>query len=361
MFAAMDKVYRIREDCQVLLTDSSDGKKDQTKAGIQIMEATSAHLEAGYRKMHKWAVFNVRGYTRLEVEVSPIMKQVIQRLKAREDLLREVLDQLASTRSASVLAQFLEALTRGGPSGLPRPIELHAHDPIRYVGDMLAWVHQTMAGEREFLESLFSMKEDGRLPGSVRPAYKAPVKNDLEKQEDEGRVRALMDKNLEGAGRPLKLRIQQTIRSQEGSLLAYKISNLVSFYRLTIERTIGRDALMSAVLTDIANASTEAFFSILDTNGRSLLRFIQPPPSDLSAPLMLRDALTTLKEIMEVYRGAALDEADREGGSETFEEVLERALDPALAMCDRMSELRQSQWDRDVFTANCLGYVKVRR
>ncbi len=47
------------------------------------------------------------------------------------------------------------ALTRGGPSGHPRPIELHAHDPIRYVGDMLAWVHLAMASEREFLEALF--------------------------------------------------------------------------------------------------------------------------------------------------------------------------------------------------------------
>ncbi|KAF5335710.1 hypothetical protein D9611_009742 [Ephemerocybe angulata] len=38
-----------------------------------------------------------------------------------------------------------------GPGGLPRPIELHAHDPIRYVGDMLAWVHQSIAAEREIL------------------------------------------------------------------------------------------------------------------------------------------------------------------------------------------------------------------
>ena len=47
----------------------------------------------------------------------------------------------------------MDALTRGGPQGLPRPIELHAHDPLRYVGDMLAWVHQAIAAEREFLES----------------------------------------------------------------------------------------------------------------------------------------------------------------------------------------------------------------
>ena len=38
--------------------------------------------------------------------------------------------------------RFVTALTRGGPGGMPRPIEVQAHDPRRYVGDMLAWVHQ---------------------------------------------------------------------------------------------------------------------------------------------------------------------------------------------------------------------------
>lgn len=75
---------------------------------------------------------------------------------------------MGTTRSSSILTLFLDALTRGGPTGLPRPIELHAHDPTRYIGDMLAWIHQAMAGEREFLESFFGIKEDGRWVGSVR-------------------------------------------------------------------------------------------------------------------------------------------------------------------------------------------------
>ncbi len=39
-------------------------------------------------------------------------------------------------------SRFIGALTRGGPGGMPRPIEMHAHDPRRFVSDMLAWVHQ---------------------------------------------------------------------------------------------------------------------------------------------------------------------------------------------------------------------------
>lgn len=80
---------------------------------------------------------------------------------------------------------FIDALTRGGPGGggAPRPIEMHSHDPlryggprigdsvgacdgllkglstdaqffIRYVGDMLAWLHQATASEKEHLEAL---------------------------------------------------------------------------------------------------------------------------------------------------------------------------------------------------------------
>lgn len=41
-----------------------------------------------------------------------------------------------------------------GPGGTPRPIELHSHDPLRYVGDMLAWLHQAVASEKEHLQSL---------------------------------------------------------------------------------------------------------------------------------------------------------------------------------------------------------------
>lgn len=45
-------------------------------------------------------------------------------------------------RHNALFRKFISALTRGGPGGLPRPIEVHAHDPLRYVGDMLGWLHQ---------------------------------------------------------------------------------------------------------------------------------------------------------------------------------------------------------------------------
>jgi Conserved oligomeric complex COG6 len=42
--------------------------------------------------------------------------------------------QVAGARHDALFQRFIAALTRGGPGGTPRPIEMHAHDPRRYVG-----------------------------------------------------------------------------------------------------------------------------------------------------------------------------------------------------------------------------------
>jgi len=46
---------------------------------------------------------------------------------------------------------------------MPRPIEIHAHDSKRYINDMLAWVHQSLASEREFVVALFGDAQEVRL------------------------------------------------------------------------------------------------------------------------------------------------------------------------------------------------------
>lgn len=52
---------------------------------------------------------------------------------------------------------FIDALTKGGPSGVPKPIETYAQDKKRYVGDMLAWLRQCVPSEKENL--LLFLKE----------------------------------------------------------------------------------------------------------------------------------------------------------------------------------------------------------
>jgi hypothetical protein len=152
----------------------------------------------------------------------------------------EVLTVLAQTRQAATLSSFTSALTTGSATGRAgaRPIELHAHDALRYIGDMLAWVHQAIAAEREFLEALLGVDAGTRMPGAVRPPAHAA---------DEW-LGELMDAAVAGLCGPLRSRVLQTVRAQESALSAYKVARLLQFYALTMARTLGARALLTTTL-----------------------------------------------------------------------------------------------------------------
>lgn len=64
-------------------------------------------------------------------------------------ILRYVIDEYCTARRAVLVGSFIDALTRGGPNGNPKPIEHYAHDSQRYIGDMLAWLNQHIPAEKE--------------------------------------------------------------------------------------------------------------------------------------------------------------------------------------------------------------------
>lgn len=48
----------------------------------------------------------------------------------------------------------------------------------------------------------------------------------------------------------MQLRIQQTIKSQEGLIVIYKITNLLQFYLITMRRTIGEKAALCRTIEE---------------------------------------------------------------------------------------------------------------
>ncbi|KAJ7139696.1 oligomeric Golgi complex subunit 6 [Mycena epipterygia] len=350
-FRAMDKTERIRTDCRVLMA----GEDGPTQAGVDIMASTSSHLEQGYEKIFRWCSYEFRQMGRdMQIEVGGTMREAIRRLRKRPELLTEALTSLSQARQATLMSSFLTALTRGGPSGLPRPIELHAHDPLRYVGDMLAWVHQAIAAEREFLESLFDLQGDGRMVGSVRVFQ--------EKSEEEDWIRELMDLAVGKLCVPLKVRVQQTIRSQESSIISYKIANLLQFYMITMRRTIGDAAVLSATLNEITEVAYKVFYDSIETQGRALLRAtLDLDDPSLAPPLAILDHAQILREVMNVYESSLLGDEDEAEQTAGFQRILDITVDPAIEMCTNNSEEKKRmrpRWDREVYVLNCLSYLQ---
>ncbi|GJJ08446.1 hypothetical protein Clacol_002664 [Clathrus columnatus] len=349
MLMAIDRIETIRERCQLLLSEDSG-----TNAGLDTMAVTSSLLDQAYQKIYRWCSFEFRQFGKdRQLEVDSLMKDSMKRLKHQPDLFSEALKSLSQTRQSALLAQFLDALTRGGPSGFPRPIEIHAHDPTRYIGDMLGWVHQAVAEEHEFLNGLFDIKDDGRMVGSVR--------TNRQDSDEERWVRMLLNGSIEKLSVPLRLRVQQTVKSQESIITSYKIANILQFYLITMRRTIGDDALLCQTLGEITDIAYKAFFDAVEAQGRSLLRFLHPPDDDLSAPLALRDFCQVLREIMIVYESSVLNIENPEEQRRGFKRILDTVLDPALEMCRRMADMNTKDvtgWEKSIFLVNCLDYLQ---
>ena len=103
-------------------------------------------------------------------------------------------------RRKVVLQDFMEALTQGENSLSARAIEIQAHDPLRYLGDILAWTHQAVASEKEILTLIFGVAANSRQsqlePGSERWLEDGTILSALED---------LIEKDLEGTIRPIRV------------------------------------------------------------------------------------------------------------------------------------------------------------
>ncbi|KAF8470455.1 oligomeric complex COG6 [Russula ochroleuca] len=378
-FAAVDRAQAIRDDCRVLMA----GENSPSRAGLDIMAVTSTHLEKAYDKLLRWCSVEFRGMGRdASLEVPDELSEAVRRLRSRPELLSDALTVLAQTRQTTLLSSFTSALTTGnrtGGIGARRPIDLHAHDALRYIGDMLAWVHQAIAAEREFLEALLSIDTGSRMPGAVRaPAH----------AEDEW-LGELMDAAVAGLCGPLRARVLQTVRAQESGLYAYKVSRLLHFYALTMARTLGSRALLATTLKETTAASYTVFFDAIAAQGRALSRIsLDQADTSVTPPQALLAHAQDLRAILALHTAEAEGDGNGDGevasaeDSATIERALDALVDPAVRMCvaaagEKDAALRRhvtsapspvtttatagtgvgGVWDRPVFVLNCLTYL----
>lgn len=93
----------------------------------------------------------------------------------------------------------MDALTQG-ENASARAIDVAAHDPLRYLGDILAWTHQAVAGEKEILTLIFGVAANSRQ-GTLEPGNERWLEDGtiLSALED------LMERDLEGSCRPIRV------------------------------------------------------------------------------------------------------------------------------------------------------------
>ncbi|XP_072316675.1 conserved oligomeric Golgi complex subunit 6 [Eucyclogobius newberryi] len=328
-FKALRRVKQIHEDVKVLL------RTNQQTAGLEIMEQMAVLQETSYEQLYRWAQNECRGLTQETCDISPVLTQAMEALQDRPVLYKYTLDEFGTARRSAVVRGFIDALTRGGPGGTPRPIEMHSHDPMRYVGDMLAWLHQATASEKEHLEALLKQVT---VPGAEENM-----------QEVVGHI-------TEGVCRPLKVRIEQVIVAEPGAVLLYKLSNLLKFYHHTISSIIGTSAASLLMTVDEMHIlSKKMFFNSLSLHASRLMDKVELPPSDLGPTASLTQTLSLLREVLVSHDSSVVPLDARQAD---FAQVLSCILDPLLQLCT-VSASNLGTADMATYMVNSLYVMKT--
>jgi hypothetical protein len=354
-FAALSKAKKINKDCEILL-----GFESQT-LGLEIMEQTSKNLNLGFQKLYKWVQREFKTLNLENPQISSSIRRALRVLAERPSLFQNCLDFFAEAREQVLGNSFYTALTGSSPSGVEdttvKPIELVAHDCLRYVGDMLAWTHSAAVGEREALEGLFIGEGDdiakGIQAGRENEVWRLAAEDGEAAEPEFDAVKTLnelVDRDMSGAARILRQRVEQVIQTNEETILAYKLANLLSFYKSTFSKLLSPESSLVDLLGMLESEALRQFRSLTRDHVAAIQGDFQQTPTDLRPPEFLANALEQLEAIMKTYDTSFTSSGDPE---EEFEPVLTEAFDPFMSGSANMAERLRSP-SNSIFLANCL-------
>jgi hypothetical protein len=354
-FQALTRVKKIHRDCELLL-----GTEDQ-RLGLEVLEQSSKQLNAAFQKLYRWVQREFKTLDLENPQISASVRRSLRVLAERPALFQSCLDSFAEARESVLSDNFHAALT-GSTSErehiATKPIEFHAHDPLRYVGDMLAWAHSATVSEREALEILF-VSEGDEIKRSIQEGLESEPwlrgDEDVEVFDGKKALNQLVSRDLTGVARLLRQRTEQVIQSHEDAALAYKIANLIGFYKGTFVKLLGTDSDVLGVFDTLEASAMRQFRANMRDHVAAVQGDLTVAPADLSPPDFLDEALQTLKILAKSYDTSATTASDDQDNE--FQAVLAEALDPFLGGCENLQNSMQ-QPDGAIFAINCLLAAK---
>ena len=348
-FAILKRVKQIHRDCQILL-----GNENQ-RLGLELMEQSSRDLNSGYQKLYRWIQREFKHLNLENPQISSIIRKAIRTLAERPTLFQGCLDFFAEAREHVLTDTFYAALT-GSATGshetpMTKPIEFHAHDPLRYVGDMLAWTHSTTVSEKEALETLF-ISEGAKFKQGFDAGREAEPWSASESEVFDGEkaLIGLVDRNTAGVARGLRQRVEQVLQNHEDAVLLYRISNLVLFYMSTFTKLLGSSSNILTTLIALKESSLKHFRSIVAESVSSIQSDLTSPPNDTTIPDFFDEALAQFAILLKSYDSSLTPASSRQ---QDFEPIISQALDPFLAACEKLSKML-SEPKSDIFSLNFL-------
>lgn len=256
-FGALARAEQIHADCLVLLA------LDNPKLGLAIMAKMNLYTSRLVQRIVEYCNRAFGNLHLLNTKLSlAIIQQCLQYLQTQPEQLDEVISGFTSARSRALVDEFLQQINgdldrsesvkgRRRRSLASRPIVLLAHDPVRFIGDVLAYVHAVVVNERETFDSIFA-------PSVLRPQLGLHL------------IRLTLSALL----RPIESRITQIINTESKISTIHAIHNLLDLYVMMFSKQLEDGAVetkagdsepvdLLTTVRALATAATNKVFSLI--------------------------------------------------------------------------------------------------
>eukprot|EP00903_Cladosiphon_okamuranus_P006045 g5962.t1 len=364
-FSALLRLKTVRASCGRLVGSSPQS------AGFELLEQLSQHQETAYERLYLWVQDRCQTLEEETPAADVTLQAAVRCLRDRPLYYVHCQESIVNMRRKLLVQRFVMALTSGQSS--VRPIEMQAHDPVRYVGDILAWVHQAVAMEKELVAALFgggSSKSgsgggngDGRSNGHAggeEGDRTGQGGGQGEGKEEEEEVEGIMSaeevlcKVLQGIARPLQSRVSTVLESVREAGVGYRLLNLLAFYKATVGQLAGLESPLMESLSECRKNADDTFRNAMKREGD---RLVASPPAytaDLSALPAALDGAKRLTEVLQVHSTSLVPAGEPESD---VQPVLTGIMEPLLRAC-RLSADGLDPSDGAVFMLNNIDVVR---
>ncbi|RMZ83217.1 hypothetical protein DV738_g1289, partial [Chaetothyriales sp. CBS 135597] len=368
-FALLDRAKAIQANCQILLA------YDNQRLGSELMEQTTQNLDSAFKKLYTWIQGQFKGLDLEDPHTSASIRRALRILSERPTLFASCLDFFAEARQITLSNDFQAALT-GAAQG--QAIEFSTHDPVRYIGDMLAWVHSAAVSEKEALEGLFISGPDdlakgldiGRTaepwaritPSSPSSTGHPDHADDAASFDGHKALNDLISRNIARVSQTLYSRVQVAVSNTSDAILVYKIYNLLTFYHDIFVKLFARSSPASSssstiqkTILQLESLTLSHFEEVLEEELSSSIPTPTPlPPADMTPPPYLLTSLQAFTEICKT-RGPQMTQPE-------LERLFSAMLIPVLDSCAQGTKLlQQSAGDPTRSRVYTLNYLLALR
>ncbi len=329
-FVVLARLKVARDECHKLV-----GSLHQS-AGFELLDALSHQQEIAYERLYHWVLENCDAIedsagsstTLSQATFNPALHRALNALSDRPAFFRHCQERIVGVRRVVVRKSFFAEFSQGFYSG----------DVVQYLGDVLAWVHQTSAAQHEFAVGLVGEQASKQLVLHI----------------------------MAGIAKPLLTRLEPLLVGQKKTIVLARAPDLLGFYNAKLLQFTGssteendscddinEEKSLSDVLSSLRATARSEFLTILRTVASQIESSYPTYFVDHSPLQITTTSLRLLVEVLDARDSSLFQEgqAGDKDAPDSTANVIGFFVDPLLSVC-RKSGQGLASGDTSVFMLN---------